>query len=59
MITSNGGAEFTTKTTIIVALEWLQREKDGGLTARNGRFAVQQAGLNRTDSLIRGLVAAG
>jgi hypothetical protein len=33
MITSNGGAEFTTKTTIIVALEWLQREKDGGLTA--------------------------
>jgi hypothetical protein len=43
MITSNPGAEFTRKTTIIVALGWLQREKGGDLTDPNGRFALQQA----------------
>jgi len=43
MITSNPGAEFTRKTTIIVALGWLQREKGGDLTDPNGCFGLQQA----------------
>jgi hypothetical protein len=50
MITSAACAEFTTETTIIVALERLQREKDGDLALRNGRFAAQQKGLDRSDS---------
>jgi hypothetical protein len=40
MITSNPGAEFTRKTTIIVALDWLQPEKGGDLTDPNGRAAT-------------------